>query len=321
MVMKKNLRAIISTILICIVALSVFSAYTYADNKDKNFIKWVDLTVPYEVMLTAYKLDVKYAGSDVEFKFTDILAYLATRNGNSFNIATDNKRILELEKKVLDGKKIDDFYKDNKYYNYYKEAYEAIFAEFIGYYIEQDSNEIKYGLKNYHPIASGFWFSHSDDFGVSRNYGFKRRHLGHDLMGSVGTPIIAIEGGIVTDIGWNQYGGWRVGIRSLDNMRSYYYAHLKKNQPYIANLKKGDKIMAGQVIGYLGVTGYSRVENTNMKTKPHLHLGMQLIFDQCQIKGPREIWVDMYQITKFLSHNRARVVRDGVDYKSVGLKV
>lgn len=33
-------------------------------------------------------------------------------------------------------------------------------------------------------------------------------------MGSIGTPIIAVESGVVEHLGWNQYGGWRIGIRS-----------------------------------------------------------------------------------------------------------
>ena len=43
---------------------------------------------------------------------------------------------------------------------------------------------------------------------------------------------------------------------------------MRKDRPYIKGLKKGDKITAGQVIGYLGVTGYSMKENVNMNTKP-----------------------------------------------------
>ena len=57
-----------------------------------------------------------------------------------------------------------------------------------------------------------------------------------------------------------------------------------------------------------------------MGTKPHLHLGMQLIFNEEQVQGPKEIWIDMYQICKFLSHNRADVIKDKNDYRSVGLK-
>lgn len=47
----------------------------------------------------------------------------------------------------------------------------------------------KYGLKAFSPIAKGFPYSDFDDFGTARSYGFKRQHLGHDMMGQVGTPI------------------------------------------------------------------------------------------------------------------------------------
>ena len=88
-----------------------------------------------------------------------------------------------------------------------------------------------YGLKAFSPIAAGYGYSHCDDFGVGRSYGFARKHLGNDLMGALGTPIVAVEAGTVEAMGWNQYGGWRVGIRSLDSRRYYYYAHLQKDTP------------------------------------------------------------------------------------------
>lgn len=104
-----------------------------------------------------------------------------------------------------------------KHYDYYYESYSTILAGFIGNYsieIENEdgttSFEDRYGIKAFLPIANNYSFSHYDDFGASRSYGFKRTHLGNDLMGSIGTPIIAVESGIVEHIGWNQYGGWRI---------------------------------------------------------------------------------------------------------------
>ncbi|MDO4744404.1 MAG: M23 family metallopeptidase, partial [Clostridia bacterium] len=148
------------------------------------------------------------------------------------------------------------------------------------------------------------------DFGNSRSYGYKRKHLGHDMMGNVGTPIIAIESGTVEAIGWNQYGGWRLGIRSFDKKRYYYYAHLRKNHPYPVDLSVGHTVKAGDVIGYLGMTGYSSKENVNNIDTPHLHMGIQLIFDESQKDGNGEIWIDCYEIAKFLSQNTTAVVKD-----------
>jgi len=138
-------------------------------------------------------------------------------------------------------------------------------------------------------------------------------------MGQVGTPIIAVEGGIVEALGWNQYGGWRIGIRSMDSKRYYYYAHLRKNFPYQLDLKVGDKVQAGDVIGYLGRTGYSTKENVNNIQQPHLHFGMQLIFDESQKECNSEIWIDVYQIVRFLNSNRSEVVKNLVtkDYSRV----
>ena len=165
------------------------------------------------------------------------------------------------------------------------------------------------------PIAKNYSFSHYDDFGASRSYGFKRTHLGNDLMGSIGTPIIAVESGTVEHLGWNQYGGWRVGIRSLDGKKYYYYAHLRKNHPYAAGLTEGAKVTAGDVIGYLGMTGYSTKENVNNINVPHLHFGLQLIFDESQVDGNNEIWIDVYNIIEFLMQNRSTVFMNNSDTK------
>src|SRR5690606_29541663 len=111
---------------------------------------------------------------------------------------------------------IDDLTKDMKYYNYYYEAYSAVLGGMVGRYqieVKDESApggkrwEEKYGLKAFLPIAKYYPYSHFDDFGVSRSYGFRRKHLGHDMMGQVGTPIIAVESGYVEALGWNQYGG------------------------------------------------------------------------------------------------------------------
>ena len=170
--------------------------------------------------------------------------------------------------------------------------------------------EKKYGLKGFLPLAKNFPYSDYDDFGVSRSYGYKRQHLGHDMVGQTGTPIIAVESGYVEAIGWNQYGGWRLGIRSFDGKRYYYYAHLRQNFPYCKSLTEGSVVTAGDVIGYLGHTGYSTKENVNNIDIPHLHFGLQLIFDESQKEGNNEIWVSCYELTRFLYQNQSETVKD-----------
>ena len=130
------------------------------------------------------------------------------------------------------------------------------------------------------------------------------------MMGSVGTPIIAVEGGTVEALGWNQYGGWRIGIRSRDGKRYYYYAHLRKDFPFNKSLKIGSTVKPGDVIGYMGRSGYSLNENTNNIRQTHLHIGLQLIFDESQKECNSEIWIDIYPIILLLHRNRSEVVRN-----------
>ena len=42
---------------------------------------------------------------------------------------------------------------------------------------------------------------------------------------------------------------------------------------------------------------------------PHLHFGMQLVFDESQKESNNEIWINVYEIVKFLEHHKSPVVR------------
>ena len=64
---------------------------------------------------------------------------------------------------------------------------------------------------------------------------------------------------------------------------------------------------AGDVIGYLGMSGYSTKENTNNINVPHLHFGLQLIFDESQKDSNNEIWIDLYDFVEFLQQNKSAV--------------
>ena len=86
------------------------------------------------------------------------LAYLATKNGNRFNATKDLNELNKLLEMIKKGKNIDDFYGQNKYYQYYG-SLSFIFAEFIGEYVEEGSNEIKYGLKIIIPSQGVLVFS------------------------------------------------------------------------------------------------------------------------------------------------------------------
>lgn len=280
----------------------------------KDYIKWVDFNVSYEALEKTSKLDIDShtQNNSTLYNWVELLAYLACKYGGDFK-KFNNNDLIKLKSELDTGKTMEYLTRNLKNYDYYYEAYNAILCEFIGeYQVENNNKEYKskYGVKAFLPIAKNYSFNHYSDFGNSRNYGYKRVHLGNDLMGSIGTPIVAVESGKVEALGWNQYGGWRIGIRSFDGKRYYYYAHLRKDHPYAKDLEVGQIVTAGDVIGYLGMTGYSTKENVNNINVPHLHFGMQLIFDESQKDGTNEIWIDVYQIIEFLRKNKSEVYRN-----------
>ncbi|MCH1981143.1 M23 family metallopeptidase [Ruminococcus sp. OA3] len=284
---------------------------------EEQYIKWVEFGVPYEALDAAYQLDVKTEKEQVHLNWVELLAYLGAKYGGDFS-GYKQAHMTELAEKLVSGETtMQDTVKDMKYYSYYREAYGAVLDGWVGeYQIEQEGENGEkewakvYGLKAFSPIARDFPYQDYDDFGASRSYGYRRNHLGHDLLGQVGTPVIAVESGYVEALGWNQYGGWRIGIRSFDGKRYYYYAHLRQNIPYAEDLEEGSVVQAGDVIGYLGRTGYSATENVNNIDSYHLHFGIQLIFDESQKEGNNEIWIDCYQLVRFLYKNRSAVQRN-----------
>ena len=280
----------------------------------KDTIKWVDFNVSYEALCLAYEWDVETHSTECEVHWIELLAYTAAKTGGVFDkgaLAT----LDDVAKKLSAGEAdMEVLTAEMKYYDYYYEAYTSVLGGMVGEYEAEvvaeegkSGYETKYGLKAYFPLARGFDYSHYDDFGAGRSYGYKRKHLGHDMMGQTGTPIIAVESGVVEAIGWNQYGGWRIGIRSFDERRYYYYAHLRQNYPYAEGLEEGSVVTAGDVIGYMGHTGYSTQENVNNIEVTHLHWGLELIFDEKLREEGYEIWIDIYPLTRFLAKHTQTV--------------
>lgn len=283
-------------------------------------INWVDFPVPYESLEYAMKQDIDTFEGEQHLSWIDILALSACRTGGKCPLASVKKAAADLKGDKGPEELLGELY---KYYAYYHEAYSAVLGGLVGSYaIEKDGEWVpQYGLKAFSPIAAGYGYGHCDDFGVGRSFGFKRKHLGHDMMGSLGTPIVAVEGGVVEALGWNRYGGWRVGIRSFDGKRYYYYAHLKKDTPFAPGLAEGDMVQAGDLIGYMGRTGYSDKENTNNIETVHLHFGIQLIFDESQKECNSEIWIDAYNIVRLLDRHRSSIQNGQRVYPYVDLDV
>lgn len=276
--------------------------------ENDDYIRYVEFNVPEAALEQAMQADIKSEGAT---DWVDLLSILACQYGGDWS----QYRQTDLNTAVL-SMETGETAEESRYFSYYQRAYGAILDGLLGDYSEQTVDEDGtvlwkqcYGLKAFSPIAAGFSYTESDDFGVARSYGYQRRHLGHDMMGLTGTPVIAVESGTVAMLGWNQYGGWRVGIRSADGKRYWYYAHLRQDRPYAAQLTEGQQVTAGDVIGYMGRTGYSATENVSNIVTPHLHIGLELIFDESQFESDNEIWVNLYPLMQLLAHHREETVR------------
>lgn len=279
-------------------------------------IRWVDFGVPYESLKYAMDTDIATFDQEKHICWIDTLALAACRTGGKCGLASVKKAASELKQDQSPEELLGNLY---QYYAYYHDSFQAALGGLLGSYTIEVNGEQKptYGLKAYSPIAAGYGYSHCSDFGNSRSFGFSRKHLGNDLMGSLGTPIVAVESGVVEVMGWNRYGGWRIGIRSFDSKRYYYYAHLQKDHPFADGLSEGDIVQAGDLIGFMGRTGYSDKENVNNIETVHLHFGLQLVFDESQKECNSEIWIDVYNIVRLLSNHRSTIERTQSSYRRV----
>lgn len=115
-----------------------------------------------------------------------------------------------------------------------------------------------------------------DSWGAIRTYGGERRHEGTDIMASNNKrgyfPITSMTDGVVEKKGWLPQGGYRIGVRSPHGAY-FYYAHLAS---YEEGIEEGVPVRAGNVLGYMGDTGYSEVEGTVGKFDVHLHMGIYM---------------------------------------------
>jgi len=131
----------------------------------------------------------------------------------------------------------------------------------------------------YFPVAKdekgGEFVSYEDSYGGPRSYGGERKHEGIDIMSSKEErgyfPIVSVSDGVVEKKGWLKLGGYRLGIRAPEGAY-FYYAHLER---YAEGIEEGSKVKAGQVIGYMGDSGYGE-EGTVGQFAVHLHFGIYL---------------------------------------------
>jgi len=140
----------------------------------------------------------------------------------------------------------------------------------------------------------------SDTWGAARSYGGERIHKGTDIIDTRNIrgriPIVSMTEGRVLHMGWNELGGFRVGIIS-ESGTYYYYAHLAEFAP---QLQVGSNVLAGELIGFMGDTGYSQTEGTTGNFIVHLHVG--IAYNASFSDG--EFWINPYIFLRNIEQRR-----------------
>lgn len=140
---------------------------------------------------------------------------------------------------------------------------------------------------------SNITVSYEDSWMYERSYKGERGHEGTDLIPSENIrgriPVASMTDGVVEKKGWLELGGYRIGIRAPHGAY-FYYAHLDS----YTDIEEGTKIRAGDLLGFMGDTGYSKVEGTSGNFPVHLHIGIYLT-----VNG-KEISVNPYPALRYL---------------------
>ncbi len=111
-----------------------------------------------------------------------------------------------------------------------------------------------------------------DTFTDARSQG--RLHDAIDIMAQAGTPVLAVADGHVEKLFTSERGGLTLYQFEPSGKYAYYYAHLER---YAPGLAEKQSIKRGQVIGYVGSTGNAS------PSAPHLHFAIFVL-------GPERRW-------------------------------
>lgn len=158
------------------------------------------------------------------------------------------------------------------------------------YWDEQGNSLRKAFLKaplRFSRISSGF--SHNRFHPILKIY---RPHTGVDYAAPEGTPVVALGDGVVIEKGYNNSAGNFVKIRH-NSVYTTGYNHFSRFGKGIA---KGSRVQQGQVIGFVGKTGYA--------TGPHLDLRFWKngkAIDPLKVKAPPVEPIDESNFENFVN--------------------
>ncbi|WDR04720.1 M23 family metallopeptidase [Devosia rhodophyticola] len=132
---------------------------------------------------------------------------------------------------------------------------------------------------NRRPLKGGGTLRSRFGYRIHPIFHTRKLHTGVDLAAPRGTPIYAAGDGAIEFAGRQSGYGNKVEIKHVNGYETAY-AHMNA---FAKGIKVGTKVRQGQIIGYVGTTGYS--------TGPHLHFEVKIngnLVDPLSVKLPRE---------------------------------
>ena len=312
---------------------TVFLSFSFfvkyeASVKKENFEQYKTLAnfnIPLKAMEKALKADIESAKDRGNVKFTSIIVLLASKycgNWNEYK-EQDMDEIINRLKNDESENVIGQLYKN---YSYFKLFYYSLLCEFVGSYkisdeVKEGKNikfQKKYGLKVYSPIPYGYSISFCDDFDNELNFAKQKGHFGNDIAVKKGTPFVAVESGRISKCTQDKDMCGRIEVKSFDGKRTYCYYNCNKEKPFADGVKKGKVVRGGQILGYVGANDCCKKGGAKILKCPYLHFAIKLKI-KSENGAQREVFVDVYNILKFLEHNKAALnrVKDGFSEKYI----
>jgi murein DD-endopeptidase MepM/ murein hydrolase activator NlpD len=183
----------------------------------------------------------------------------------------------------------------------FREYQHEIYSELTGYLTAVWADVVYFPIPD-STISSTPAVVYENSWMYERTYGGERGHEGTDVMATKNQrgiyPVISMTDGTVEKIGWLPKGGYRIGIRSPHG-GYFYYAHLFD---YADDFKPGTPIKAGQLLGFMGDSGYSEIEGTVGKFDVHLHLGVYV--NDITDNGVNELSLNSYWLLKYFENKK-----------------
>ena len=234
--------------------------YTVVDLRDsakaytsKRKVKFVEREVG-GVIKNSLSLDMDSLGVDylVTINLSEIYAwsidFFRLDKGDEFKVIYDERYINDSIYAGVEAIKAAYFKHKGK--EIYAFPYAADSLNSITDYYDQDANSLRSTFLKA-PIKFGYRLS--SRYNLRRRiayYGYKvRPHRGTDYAAAIGTPIVATADGTVTESRRRGGNGKYVKIKH-NGMYSTQYLHMKAQ-----NVRKGDFVRQGDVIGWVGMTG------------------------------------------------------------------